>query len=401
MDYSLKRLLIYSDKSRLEDFGLPENVQDNLYELYVATKQDVLPSDLTFKRVLNEAFYMLTCVFSDPNASEHVVEYMDRSIVYANGQYLIQRYILGFVWAILKMHTDLPKNVRFFFNALDTRLTRENNTHYYTVRDFLNQHPAELDCSFSVCPEFSLGILNRSVAEWKEVTLDFDRETVGELVQRFKQGGRRRVLEEIKKALNAANSESSSSAKVSMVTFKNKADDAFLDELVLDGDELGPEQNKEDMYNERIRLLEAQLTQVKRERDKAIRELEALSSRVDQKYIPSAFKSDEAEQILNELIRKDFLSPVWRHDDMGNFVKSCYRWDESKALFGYFVDKMSARLHLYNAGNQINWREFQHAFSNYEEIVKRARDAVSNYKQHPELKLPNKSDIIDNIFATA
>ena len=399
MDYSLKRLLIYSDKNRLEDFGLPENVQDILYELYVSTKKDILPPDLTFKRVLNEAFYMLTCVYADSNASEHVVEYMDSSIIYANGKYLVQRYILGFVWAILKMHIDLPKNVLLFLNALDTRLTRENNTHYHVVRDFLEQHPAVLDCMFISSPEYSVEIMDHSVNEWKEVTSDFDREIVGELVQRFRhKTGRVKVIEEIRKALNVANNEYSSSAKISMVTFCIKADNNFLDELAHCGEQKNQEQNIEEMYEERIRQLEEQLTQVKRERDQVKRNLEMLTSRVNQKFIPASFKSAEAERILDALIRNDILSPVWRRDEAGNFEKSCYRWDESKALFGYFVDKMSARFHLYNAGNQINWREFQHAFSNYEDIVKRARDAVSNFRQHPEQKLPNKSILINDIF---
>lgn len=400
MDYSLKRLLTYSDKNQLEEFGLPEEVQNNLNELYVATKQEVFPPDLTFKKVLNEAFYLLTCVFADQNAAEHVAEYMDHSIVYAKGQYLIQRYILGFVWAVLKMQSNLPKHVRLFFNALDVRLTRENNTHYHAVQIFMNQHPSELDYVFSLSPEFSSGILNRSVAEWKEVTSDFDREVVGEIIHRFRhKSGRNKVLAEIRKALKEANMESSSSAKVSMVTFRNKADDAYLDGMSHDSDALAQDTSLEEMYEERIRLLEKQLSDMKRERDQAIRQLESLTGRVDRKFIPASFKSDEAERIINALVRKDFLSPVWRHDDVGNFVKSCYRWDESKSLFGYFVDKMSARLHLYNAGNQINWREFQHAFSNYEDIVKRARDAVSNYRQHPEQKLPSKSKIIDEIFA--
>lgn len=62
---------------------------------------------------------------------------------------------------------------------------------------------------------------------------------------------------------------------------------------------------------------------------------------------------------------------------------------------------MNFQLELYDSGGHINWKEFKPAFSNYEEKIKRARDTVSYYTQHPEARKPEKSEIIDEAIAKA
>ena len=400
MEYTLKRLLTYSDKQKIGEFDMPEQVLEQVFEIYVNTKKQVPDTDITFVSVFNEVFHILTRVFNDETAADHVSEYMDEMVAIAKGQYAVQRYVFGFVWLLLKMHTELPKHARFFLNTLESRLGYENSTHYNYVREFLVAHPMQWTMPFPLRPVFSKAILGRSVDEWKEVTLDFDRETVDQIVQRFAtKEERKQLIEELEKALNAANNEPGASQKVSMQTFKKKADESSLNQLRKQ--DFVPRSGQGTAEEQRIKQLEKQLDAVTEERDRAVRRLASLDSRVGQKYIPASFKTEEAERIINACIRRDLISAVWRPDDKGNVLLNCYRWDGSKALFGYFVDKMSARLNLYNAGKQVDWREFRHAFTNYEDIVKRARDAVSEYKQHPDTKKPTKAEIVDDIFANA
>lgn len=137
-----------------------------------------------------------------------------------------------------------------------------------------------------------------------------------------------------------------------------------------------------------------------RKRDYYKEKLDSLTSRLNKKYIPASLKSEEAVLIINELIEKDVISPMG-HDTANGFVTQLYRWDESGALFGYFVDKMCFQLELYSSGGNINWKEFKPAFGNFEEKIKRARDTVSYYRKHPEKRKPEKAEIIEEAIANA
>lgn len=433
MDYTLKRLLTYTDKYRIEEFELPEKVHDVLYELFVTTKENIPVDDLTFVKVFNEVFYMLTCIFADKTSPEHVTEYLEDTIVltpseeeysnqkaYEDDLYYIQRYIFSFVWIILKTHKSLPKHVRFFLIALENRLEQEHSTSYAHFKAFLQKHSMQHELDFPLNPIFDFEIPGRTVDEWEEVTFDFDKESVAEIVHRFHHiNSRELIIHEIRKALEEANELPYSSKKVSMRTHRTKANDVFLNELLKESKEeeaqrVEQEKIAEKSKDDHIAELEAQVKQLKKEKDEAIREkkeaererdkyhkkLDELISRLNRKYIPAELKTEEAKLIINELIKKDIISPLG-HNNGVEFVIQCYRWEKSGALFGYFVDKMNFQLELADSGGRLNWKLFKCAFGNFEEKEKRARDTVSFYKQHPEEKMPENAEKIDEAIASA
>ena len=439
--HPLERLLIYSDKSDLKEFEIPEAAFDELYELYVTTKDDVLEDYHTSVDFFNEVFYYLTCIYANNDSAENINTYLygESSLLpsipeLANPQTKqeetaarefeqrteeINTYVLEFVWVILKKQKELPKNVRFFLIALGHALEDDNS--FSTFEEFVKKHSTRYSISLEIKPQVNLDLLVRKPEEWKDATDDFDRDVIDDIVHRFYEiEDRETIVEEIRKALTEANKNPKfHSILFSIVTNRKKANDAFLDGLLQKSEEentqrIEEKQAIEKSKDERVTELEAQVKDLKKERDNAISEkkeaererdkyrkrLEELNSRLNRKYIPASLKSEEAQLILNELMRKDIISPLG-HNTYEEFKVQFYRWDETGALFGYFVDKMNFQLELYDSGGHINWREFKPAFSNYEDKIKRARDTVSYYTQHPEARKPEKAEIIDNAIAKA
>lgn len=438
--HPLERILIYTDKSNLNQFDIPEAAFDELYELYVTTKDYVLDNRHTSVNFFNEVFYYLTCAYANENCAENLNEYLysesallpapleisnpqTKQELNAARQFeeqteQINTYILSFAWVILKKQKELPKNVRFFLIALDNAL--DGVERFDSFQSFVKKHPAKYSISFEMRPQADFDIFLRTTEEWMDATDDFDRDVVSHIVHRFYTvEDRTTIVEEIRKALLEANKNPQSHPKASMVTHRKKADEAFLDKLLKEAGEEEVQREEEakaieQSKDERIAELEAQVKELKREKDEAIRDkkeaererdkyrkrLDELISRLNRKYIPAELKTEEAKLIINELIKKDIISPLGQHNGI-EFVVQCYRWEKSGALFGYFVDKMNFQLELADSGGRLNWKLFKCAFGNFEEKEKRARDTVSFYKQHPEEKMPENAEKIDEAIAAA
>lgn len=438
--HPLERILIYTDKSNLNQFDIPEAAFDELYELYVTTKDDVLDDHHTSVDFFNEVVYFLTCIYANDDSAENINAYMYNESALlptipelANPQTKeevralhdfeertedINSYVLEFVWVILKKQKELPKHVRFFLVALEHAI--EGVDDFSTFEQFIKKHPAKYTISFDINPEFDYAMCFCTTQEWKDATDDFDQVVVEDIVRRFKIPDERKVIvDEIRKALANANQDPNSSPKVSMVSHRIKATDKFLDELLKQKEEedkhaVELEKAIEQSKDERIAELEAQVKELKREKDEVIRDkkeaererdkyrkrLDELISRLNRKYIPAELKTEEAKLIINELIKKDIISPLGQHNGI-EFVVQCYRWEKSGALFGYFVDKMNFQLELADSGGRLNWKLFKCAFGNFEEKEKRARDTVSFYKQHPEEKMPENAEKIDEAIDAA
>lgn len=428
MEYTLKRLLTYTDIITKDGFMLPERVHDCLYELFVVSNEDFPIPNTSFVKIFNEVSYMLTCIFADKSSPEHVKEYLNDAIVVDSSEsdteeedsYFVQRYIFSYVWLILKTHKNPPKHVKFFLVGLENKLEQEGSSSYARFKSFLSKHAMQHELEFPVHPDFDFGIVGRTIEEWKEVTFDFDKDLVAEIVYRFHNPqSRELVILEIRKALNAANSDPNSSRKVSLQTHRIKADDAFMGKLLQECNEENAKREEqiradEKSKDERIIELQKQVKELKEdnrealrakqeaehERDKYRKKWEELNSRLNKKYIPAELKSEEAKLIIAELINQDLITPLGHNTGM-EFVIQTYRWDGTGALFGYFVDKLNFQLELADSGGRINWKPFKHAFSNYEEKEKRARDTVSYYKQHPAAKMPENAEKIDDAIAEA
>lgn len=440
-NHPLERILIYTDKSSLNEFNLPEAAFDELYELYVTTKDDVLDDHHTSVDFFNEVVYFLTCIYANDDSAENINAYMynESALLPAIPELAepqtkedvralhdfeertedINSYVLEFVWVILKKQKDLPKHVRFFLVALEHAI--EGVDDFSTFEQFIKKHPAKYTISFDINPEFDFMMCLCTTQEWKDATDDFDQVVVEDIVRRFKTPDTRKaIVDEIRKALVDANKDPNSSPKVSMVSHRIKATDKFLDELLKQKEEedkhaVELEKAIEQSKDERIAELEAQIKDLKsekrdaesdrdhwkREYEHLVRRINERNQQIQQKHVPSEFRQLPGSEIIQQLVNKDLIR-VLRRQTGADTYDELYQWLGPKNLFGYFVEKVSFELDFRKSGKSGNiiWDPFMQAFYNAEELRHEAASAISKFKKKGAL-LPEGAEKIDEAIVYA
>lgn len=115
-------------------------------------------------------------------------------------------------------------------------------------------------------------------------------------------------------------------------------------------------------------------------------------------FIPEELHEEEFGHIMKYLQSKQIVIPYQDRNEYGFPHVACYQWceDASKALFGYFADRVSYELDLYK-GKRIQWKLFRPAFVNFNELEKQAKDVVCKYKSlaNPQAPFPKGYEIID------
>lgn len=441
MAHSLERILIYTDKERINEFNIPEGAFDELYELYVTTKDDVLEDHHTSVDFFNEVFYFLTCVYANDDAAENINAYLyNESALLPSVPELvspqtkeqakaarefeerieeINNYVLEFIWVILKKQKELPKHVRFFLVALEHAIEEADD--FRTFEDFVKKHPAKYTMTFDIQPEFDLSMCFCTTQEWKEATDDFDQVVVEHIIRRFNAPDARETLvAEIRKALAIANQDPHSSPKVSMVSHRLKATEKFLDELLKQKEEeeqhaVELEKAIEKSKDERIAELEAQIKDLekktreaesdrdhwKREYDYLVRKFNERNRRLEIQQIPPEFKQLPGSEIIQQLINSGLIRVLYRQGNTDS-KDILYKWEGSKKLFGYFVERVSDELSLRKSGKSGNiiWKPFLQAFYESEDLRHEAASAISAMKKKGAL-MPDDADKIEKAIEYA
>ena len=255
MTHPLERLLIYTDKEYLNDFPLSRTEFNELYELYTTTKDDVLNPKISAVDFLNEVFFYLTCIYINLDCAEHLMEFYEAETVlypsiekYRNPQNSVDKthayeyykeaeeakyYIMGFVWFIINKQQQLPQHVIFFQKVLNKQFEKDKTPIANEIRSFMQDHPDQYNISFTPHPKYNnLSFIMRSNAEWQEVTCDFDRIEIIEIVRNFSKEDQKKIISLIKEAYLAR--KGSSDSQISAVTHKKRANENFLDNLAKD-----------------------------------------------------------------------------------------------------------------------------------------------------------------------
>lgn len=148
----------------------------------------------------------------------------------------------------------------------------------------------------------------------------------------------------------------------------------------------------------RITELEKQVNELKKENENLSAQLEKYKhpSR-NGKHIPDELNKQEFYNIMNHLADKKIVRVVSEPDETGVRRIICYQWDASKALFGYFVEKMNETMNIRGARVPLNWKVFRPAINNYDEIVEEARKALSTYNNSSNLQKNRieKAEMVD------
>jgi hypothetical protein len=442
MTHPLERLLIYTDKNSIDEFEIPSAEYDELYELYITTKDDVLQDHHTSVDFFNEVFYYLTCIYANDDAAENINSYLyngtslypsipelenpqskqelKQAQEYANMAQEASNYVMGFVWTILKKQKELPRHVRFFQIALEHAL-EDVYSDFDTFSKFVTKHNTKYSISFDIKPEFDFAMCFCAVQEWKDATDDFDQVVIEDIIRRFKTPDTRRtIVDEIRKALEDANQDPNSSPKVSMVSHRLKANNQFLDELLKQKEEeekqaVELEKAIEQSKDERIKELENQISDLKDEKkdlehdrdswkrkyEHLVREINERNRKIREKQLHIEFRDLPGMEIINQLSHVGLIK-IHRRQITSDAFEEILEWKGSKKLFGYFVERVADELSLRKSGKSGNiiWEPFMQSFVNAEDLRHEAASAISAMKKKGALA-PDDADKIEEAIKYA
>lgn len=196
----IERKLTYTEKECKGDFGLPKVVMDDIYEVYVMTKDKLFQSTgYSFLDVLNEVFYQITCIYDNEDAAEYVKEFMYNyrlSLIQMNEDEKIHRYIYMFVWLLLSMQVSLPSHVSLFLKVLDKEFPKDTMiSHFATCR---YHHGSSLNMTFPIKPTFE----EKAISSYPDkdilwYTNHFEADSIRTIVYNYPKKQRPDVVEDL------------------------------------------------------------------------------------------------------------------------------------------------------------------------------------------------------------
>ena len=171
----------------------------------------------------------------------------------------------------------------------------------------------------------------------------------------------------------------------------------FKDELVFLIDQ---SKDAGQFTGEKFSKLKREKKQLERKIEELANEVSILKAKIDKyehphaygKHIPDGLDTDAFFNIMDHLAEKKIVRKV---SDIQSGVRTltCYQWDASKALFGYFVYRMNKVLNLNGARVPLNWKIFEPAINNYSDLIDEARKAHSTYISKSHLQTNRIKDV--------
>ncbi len=436
------RSLFYTDRSTDEEFGLPQNILDDLYGLFITTKDIITWSKSpSFTDFLNEVFFQITLLYDDLSAPEHISDFLKREMMlfptmpkcgdiddpaahrawddYDSETHIISRYVYTFVWLIFKKTPNPPRNIRYALLALDKLLSINDNPFYETFKKFSETHKFAIDIKIEPNPDTSMIWLS-SAEEWNYVTNDCDKDAIRKIVSRFRTlNDKQAVIKELKRYL-AERLTTTEHPEISRVTYHESADEPFLDGLLMEAqteqvkkevEAKEIEQSKDDLIKklqdenallvlDKIRI-ESERDSWKRKYDHLVSKINERNQQIQQKHVPSEFRQLPGSEIIQQLVNEGLIR-VLRQQIASDAYEELYKWEGSKKLFGYFVERVSDELSLRKSGKSGNiiWEPFMQAFYNAEDLRHEAASAISAMKKKGAL-MPDGADKIEEAIKYA
>ena len=252
----LERTLLYTDRDKMSEFGMPEYIEDGLYKMFLVTKDVVLEPKHTSKDFFNEVFYYITRCYAYHGAAEKMADYLaeDTSLIpykpemymadsgysqraideYESKVILANRYVYSFVWVILKLQDEFPRHVEFFTYALGEKLDTPDNPFFSRCSNFVKETRYRMHLDFRPTPNFV--DLFYDWTDFEYVTNSFSKNTIIEICQRFnKQQDKLYFLTALKKYfLDALKAEKENKASNAYRWLKLQELDQLIEEAETD-----------------------------------------------------------------------------------------------------------------------------------------------------------------------
>ena len=177
----LPRQLVYTDRRNLDDFLHGDELNKELYKVYLKVKDRPYYFKFDADKAFNEAYYIATMAMNESHPELDVREWWyaaKRDIGWAYSANLI----MSMVYAILSLQAEKPDTIDYVLEIM--KGANYGEEHFPAYKELVENHPFRYNSDFSIRPN-SVSELQNAPILWQNVTEEFDQETIRELVAMF------------------------------------------------------------------------------------------------------------------------------------------------------------------------------------------------------------------------
>ena len=178
---NLPKQLIYTDRRNLDDFLRDDELNEELYKVYLRVKDNPYYFKFSAETAFNEAYYIATMAMNEPHPELDVREWWyaaKRDIGWAYSANLI----MSMVYAILSLQSEKPDTIDYVLEIM--KGANYGEEHFPAYKEMVENHPFRYDSDFNIRPN-SVEELRSSPILWQNVTEDFEQDAIRDLVAMF------------------------------------------------------------------------------------------------------------------------------------------------------------------------------------------------------------------------
>ena len=182
---NLPRELVYTDRRTLDDFLREDDLNKELYKVYLQVKDK--PECFSFDAVkaFNEAYYIATIAMNESHPEEDVIEW--RYIAkHDMGSAYAAHLVLSMVYAILYLQENKSENIENVLNQMQNQNYGKDHFPYFRAMAEGESHRFKSDFSIRPCPIDDIDdIVMDASKTWFSLTKYFDQTIIKNLVSFF------------------------------------------------------------------------------------------------------------------------------------------------------------------------------------------------------------------------
>lgn len=177
----LPRDFVYTDRRTLDDFLRSDDLNKELYKVYLQVKDRPYYFKFDAEKAFNEAYYIATLAMYDPHPELNVREWL--WIAKGNmGWRYAANLVMSMVYAILYLQEDRPEKIDYVLQLMEGQDYGED---YFGAFDAMaHSNTARYKSDLTPHPH-PVAELTQTLWDWKEITEDYEQDTIRELLALF------------------------------------------------------------------------------------------------------------------------------------------------------------------------------------------------------------------------
>lgn len=178
----LPRELVYTDRLTLDDFLSENELNKELYKVYLEIKDIPYYFKFDAEKAFNEAYYIATLVMNDPHPELNVREWLWIAKADMGWRYAAN-LVMSMVYAILYLQAERPEKIDYILKLMEGQDYGEDYFGYF--QGLAKSHKERYNSDLLPNPQ-SVEVIKRTLFDWNQITNDYDQETIRKIVELFR-----------------------------------------------------------------------------------------------------------------------------------------------------------------------------------------------------------------------